>query len=333
LRDLRADNIRVGVLGTDASVDDTESIELSLQLRRVHKREYSFMNFLLAIEEQVALGRSPSDIQRSFRIQSKTYEQARWLLAFIRDAIQRSRIRVDWDRNAVELSLVYFEQHQGKLEELYRAYTKLQRSDPEKAEMLREQRLLALIMNRSKTDLRLVDAGFARAYMPELIKDADGATTTLTIGGIREPVEGPSGVVEELRQRTTEILQASALTVAATAVPVGQVTAAQSKLALLADQLDKALDKAEKQNRIVKRKFGPAERLSDATEDLALALEAVAHARATNDFDADDLDQPLRQLRTRLVQLAQAISRDREAASSTADGLLWLRQSATLSTD
>lgn len=84
--------IRVGVLPPDASYDDIQSIELSLQLRRDHKREYSFVNFLLAIDERTVGGQLPANIQSDFRIKAATYERSRWILAFIRDAIDRSSV-------------------------------------------------------------------------------------------------------------------------------------------------------------------------------------------------------------------------------------------------
>jgi hypothetical protein len=64
LKELGSPNIRVAVLPDDASLDDRQAIELSLQLVREHKRDYSFMNFLLAIDARIA--RSLSSPLRHF---------------------------------------------------------------------------------------------------------------------------------------------------------------------------------------------------------------------------------------------------------------------------
>lgn len=157
LKELGREHIRVGVLPPDASHDDLESIELSLQLRRSHKREYSFMNFLLALDERVKIGRPTAEILRDFRIRQRTFDQDRWILEFVREVIKRSQATAGTGTD-VSLRLVDFETDQGKLEELYRAYSSLKGQSPDEAEVLREQRLFALILDKSKTDLRLIDA-------------------------------------------------------------------------------------------------------------------------------------------------------------------------------
>ncbi len=164
LKELGQQHIRVGVLPPDAGHDDLLSIELSLQLRKDHKRDYSFMNFLLAVEERALSGRPPAEIQKDFRIKPTTYERARWILDFVREAIDRSRVDGP-DGTDLSLRLIDFEEHQGKLEELYRAYTALKVKSPDEAEAMREQRLFAIVFNKSKTDLRLIESDFTRKYM------------------------------------------------------------------------------------------------------------------------------------------------------------------------
>jgi len=114
LRALGQEHMRVGVLPTDTSLDDMQSIELALQLRKDLRRDYSFMNLLLAIEERVSAGRPASEIQRDFRIQAKTLEKLRWILAFVQDAIQRSKVP-GASGGELSLGLVNFESDQGQL--------------------------------------------------------------------------------------------------------------------------------------------------------------------------------------------------------------------------
>ena len=80
------------------------------------------MNFLLAIDERAAAGELATKIQRDFHIQATTYERSRWILEFVREAIERSKVG-GANGKALAMRLVDFESHQGKLEELYRAYT------------------------------------------------------------------------------------------------------------------------------------------------------------------------------------------------------------------
>lgn len=192
LKDLGEKNIRVGVLPSDTGYDDLQSIELSLQLRKDHRRDYSFMNSLLAVDERAAAGDLPAKIQGEFRIKATTYEQRRWILQFVQDAIERSRVGGP-NNKTFAMRLVDFESHQGKLEELYRAYTALKKNSSGQADALREQRLLALILDKSKTDLRLVEADFIQRYMKSVLEPvAPSAPPALRIPGTSITVPGPS---------------------------------------------------------------------------------------------------------------------------------------------
>ncbi|MGA5199515.1 hypothetical protein ACPCDR_40695, partial [Streptomyces exfoliatus] len=140
LRELGSVSMRVGVLPESFTWSDINAVELALQLRKDHRRDYSYINRLLAMEEQASLGRTPDVIAKAFRIQVKTYEQERWILRVVRDQIERSA-----NGNAV-LRLVDFEDHQEKLKELHRDYSKLAASDPDRAEVLKETRMAAITL-------------------------------------------------------------------------------------------------------------------------------------------------------------------------------------------
>jgi hypothetical protein len=328
LRELEKPYIRVGVLPVDAGHDDVQSIELSLQLRRDHKRDYSFVNFLLAIDERVSAGRPASEVQRDFRIKISTFERSRWILDFIRKAIKRSRV-TDASGREVSMRLVDFETHQGKLEELHKAYTSLKAKSPDDAEAMLEQRLLAVALNKSKTDVRLIEADFADRYMKGIdIGSGVEAAPAVNIPGTSVSVPGDSPKVMALRALTTEVLQARAVELAPAVVSAQAATEASQTLKKMDDALDSALTLAGKQGRVTKKRFAASDRLSDANEDLALTLSAVADARSTGTFTADDLDDGLADLRTNLAKLAQLLSRGPVGDSA---GIAWLRAAASLS--
>jgi hypothetical protein len=327
LRELAQEHIRVGVLPPDAGLDDLESIELSLQLRRDHKRDYSFVNFLLAVDERVEAGRLPGDIQRDFRIKSSTYERSRWILQFIREAISRSEVE-DSAAQKLSMRLVDFETHQGKLEELHTAYSALKSKAPADAEALREQRLLALAMGKSKTDLRLIEPDFIERYMKDVLPPAtEVPSTVVRIPGTKVTVPGPSPKVQALRELTNQVLQAKAVETASQSASPGAVAAAGATIDKLNAALEPALEQAGKRDRLIKRRFAAADRLSDANEDLSLLLRAVAEAKATSDFKAEDLDDTLIELRKNLAQLARMIG---PADDGQGDGVAWLRALASL---
>jgi hypothetical protein len=319
LKELGQENMRVGVLPPDAGHADLESIELSLQLRKDHRREYSFMNFLLAVDERAADGQPAAVIQSAFRMKATTYERSRWILSLIRDAIKRSEVAVDKGQ-PVALRLVDFEAHQGKLEELYRAYCALRLKSPDEAEALREQRLLALILEKSKTDLRLIEPDFVKRYMPSHMP-RPAAAPSQKIPGTSITVPGPSQEVQALRELTTTALQARSVKRAPVSTPQ-DITTATNLLGELDKSLVKALDNAGKQARVQKRRIAAADRVSDASDDLALAVQSIAEARATGNFVEEDLEEALQNLRVMLDKLAAIVVRDADSKSEVFD---WLR--------
>ena len=327
LSELGTENIRVGVLPSDAGSADIETVELSLQLRKNLLRNYSFMNFLLAIDERVQLGRPQSEILSTFRITMKTLERSRWILSFIQDAMTRSHVQLD-DGSVTQLRLIDFEKDQGKLEELWRAYHALKPASPDEAEALREQRLLAIALDKSKTDLRLIEPDFAERHLDGLIT-ASPAAPAVTIPGTSIVAPGPSSKVSALRDLATSVLQARAVQHAPDLAGTRAQLEAANRLAQVNSVLDKGLDQAGKNARIMKRRTAAVDRLTDPNDQIVQALEADATARASGNFDPEDLDDELRRLRTQLSKLARSVAR---GDGADAEGAAWLRTVAALET-
>lgn len=333
LRELSAESIRVAVLPPDAGEDDIRSVELALQMRKDFKREYSFVNFLLAVDERVAAGHSANLIMADFRIRRATFDRAMWILGFIREALDRSK-HVDEAGKVVQLRLVDFETDQGKLEELHRAYSALRPKAPDEAEALREQRLLALALDKSKTDLRLIDQGFAATYLSHKLPEPPGSSPSRTIPGTSIPVEQPSQRLQQLKALTNEVLQAKAVVTASSGeVSDSARAAAQARVQDLSGAMDGALDKAGRNARLKQRKVAPADRIADAVEDLDLAVQAIAGARSVGQFDADDLEGALTLLRGSVERLAQLVRlNDTDSVHSDGaafgDGISWLLAAA-----
>jgi hypothetical protein len=321
LQELGHEDIRVAVLPQDAAVKDQQTVELSLQLRKDYKRDYSFMNFLLAIDERIQVGVAPEKIQSEFRIRPRTFDRSIWILAAVRELIQRSQVQAPGGR-LMSMRLVDFEIHQGKLEELHRAYTALKAKAPDDAEALREQRLLAIALDKSKTDVRLIEPRFVETYMGSLLPDAPAASArSVSIPGTSIAAPAPSPKVGALTSLTDEVLKARSVAIDAGSAPPELVKEAGKTLEKVTEALDAGLDKAGRNGRVVKKRLAPVDRLSDANEDLELSITAVAEARSTGSFDAGDLDEALLSLKSNLVQLARIATRD---TKPDLEGLRWL---------
>jgi hypothetical protein len=325
LRDLGEKNIRVGVLPTDTSQRDINAVELSLQLRRDKRREYSYINRLIAIEEELTSGRREEDVARDFNIKTTTLKQDRWVYQLIRDAIDRSRAD-----GGVALREVDFEDHQEKMRELARDYIKLAQSNPDAAEQLKEVRLAMVVLNYPKTSVRLAEADFHARYLderlPEVLRPAAQESTSVSIPGLPGvAMPDAAAAVKATRVLTDSLLQASAKARAGDKLAPATVAAADSLVKTARKTFDAAVKLAGQNAQLQKRQVVVTERLTDAADYVNQCAAEFAEARAKRVLDEDAFDDALLTLRASLARLAKQAGR---AFSSPGDGVAWLLDAA-----
>uniref|UniRef100_A0AAU2V8L4 Transcriptional regulator n=1 Tax=Streptomyces sp. NBC_00003 TaxID=2903608 RepID=A0AAU2V8L4_9ACTN len=318
LAELGVANIRVGVLPESCTWADVDAVELSLQLRRDHRREYSYVNRLLAVDEQFSLGRQPADIAREFRIRTATCEQDLWILTCLRDLIERSR---DGD---VALRLLDFEDHQEKLRELHRRYVKESAVSKENADLLKETRLAAILLGFSKTDVRLIEPDFKARYLdkrlPQELKPA-AAPAAVAIPGLGRTVRAADPKVGAAKALTDSVLKAKAVEGAAEAVAAHRLTAATSTFQLAREAVESALEPAGKDARVRKRKQAAPDRINDACQDLEQCITDLVMSRASRSLDEEVLDEAVGKLRDTLGKLAAECAR---SVSEPGEAVAWL---------
>lgn len=328
LRELGEPTIRVGVLPADAGWGDVGQVELALQLRRELKREYSFLNFLLAVDEFVSNGRPTADIARDFRVHGKTINRAKWILGFINDAIERSVSEVNGQET--RLRLIDFERNQGQLEELARTYLALEPKDPTAAAKLREGRLLGVIFDFSKTDIRSIEGDFVETYLAdELSPPDDREAASVSIPGLDVTVPPEDQGVAAIRALTDKVLQAKAIAAAAsgaTSIDVSRAADAANLTATLRAAALGGVEKAQAIARAAKKRQEAPERLSVAADIVDEAAKAVVSARVTGQLDSEALDSALIGLREALRRLADQVHRG--TGEETGEGVEWLLASA-----
>ncbi|RII19719.1 hypothetical protein DSC45_06885 [Streptomyces sp. YIM 130001] len=332
LRDLGRTSMRVGVLPASFSWADINAVELSLQLRNDHRRDYSYINRLLAMEEQASVGRIPGDIARDFRIREATYHQERWILGVVRELIKRSSSR----GGVAALRLVDFEDDQEKLKELHRRYEKLKSVDPDQAEALKEARLAAILLGFSKTDVRHIDetflhSGYLDRNLPPNLTQAGTEPEPQpaeTIAGLDMPVPETAAAVAAARSLTDRIVRAKA---AARGGKPGlgdaEMSSAQEVVEEAKEAFDRAIDAAGRDARVRKRKQLAPARLADACVDIDQCVADFVQARASQSLDEEAFDEALLKLRSSISKLAQQAGR---GASHPGDGLAWLLGAAKL---
>ncbi|MFE9737994.1 hypothetical protein [Streptomyces sp. NPDC006477] len=331
LRELGQQTMRVGVLPEWFTWDDISAVELALQLRRDHRRDYSYINRLLAMEEQAGLGRTPDAIAKDFRIRPSTYHQERWILGTIREQISRSA-----NGGMPGLRLVDFEDHQEKLKELHRAYEKLAGADPDRADILKELRMAAIVMGFAKTDVRHIDEGFRDRYLSRTMSpnfsdpvgEQAAAVSVPGLGGVTLP--GTSSAVSAARALNDKVLRAKALASASSDVASDHDRKlAQDVFQEARAAFDQAIDAAGRDARLKKRKQMAPARIADACADIDQSVVELVQARASRSLDEEALDEAVLKLRESLRKLAQQAGR---GSVTPGDGVAWLIEAVSLET-
>lgn len=320
-------NIRVGILPSDASRADLDALELSLQMQpRIH-RDYSFVNQLMSINELVKSGVPTKEVLSAFNMKQPRLERSLWLLNFIDEAIARSRTS-DGQGKVLSLRRFDFERDQGQLEELYRAWHTLVQTDKTKAAILRETRLIGVVLNLAKTDLRVMQDNFIPKYVaPKL----DESYIPKVVAAPGKTLPGLSDLTfpnasEELLQVTAladSVLKAEAIKKHATLTE----PAPESATTLINDltsayKAGKKLAGADEEYR--KKGTTPASRVLQASDQLDFATSAVTAANAIRNLDVQALEDALEILRQSMTRLAQVLSRV-ESCDEMDVGFAWIQ--------
>ncbi|MFI7316205.1 transcriptional regulator [Streptomyces venezuelae] len=322
LKELGVTHIRVGVLPESCTWDDINAVELSLQLRPDQRRDYSYINRLLAMEEQHRLGRSLADVAAEFRIRTSTCEQDLWILSCLEDLIDRS------SDGKAKLRLLDFEQHQEKLRELYRRYAKESAASKDNAEVLKETRLVAIVLGFSKTDVRLIEPDFRERYLdrylPETLKVVPEMPTAVTIPGLNRTMNSASPRVAQAKALTDTVLKAKAVETAEDGSLTERSKTATRTFMVAREAVEEALEPAGKDARVRKRKQAAQDRITDACQDIEQCITDLTLAKASGSLDEEAFDEAVLSLRKTLTKLAVATQRSIKAPG---DGVSWLRES------
>ncbi|MFI0979633.1 transcriptional regulator [Streptomyces sp. NPDC021093] len=320
LKELAVPNIRVAVLPASCTEADIHAVELSLQLRPDERRPYSYINHLLALEEQVKLGKHLSEVARNFRTTQPACERDLWILSQLQDLVRRS------STGTLSLRLMDFEEAKEKLFELFRAYSKEHGKNKDKADLLKEARLTAIALDFSKTDVRYISSDFQARFLdqrlPESVKGAAGAPAAVSIPGLNRVVQSAGAPVAAARALTDSLLRARAVQVADDKATPEQLSTASQAVTEIKDAFEEAIEFAGKDHRLRKKRQAAPDRVLDASKDLEQCITDLVMARGNGSLDEGAFDDALISLRTVMGRLAV------EAGKSIplpGEGVTWLR--------
>lgn len=153
VRELGFQGFDVAVLPADATDDDFFDIEMSLQLRKLVRQDYTFTNELLLLD---------SHLSRTQNEQA-TINAMQWR----RDGKKKLRLYQGYlaliqEIRALNPNLKYdsFDKRAEFIKNLYDDYTKLAEHSPAEAESLKMTKLLGLFLGNNKDEIRETDEYF-----------------------------------------------------------------------------------------------------------------------------------------------------------------------------
>lgn len=324
LRELKTvTTMRVGVLPESCNWTDINDVEIALQLRPDRRRDYSYINRLLAIEElRIQLNRSPALIAKTFHTTTKACEQDLWVLAQLRELIERSTTT-----GGVSLRLVDFEDSKEKLRELHRVYMNEHAKSRERADLLKEARLAAIALGFSKTDVRYIESDFQNRYLdkalPDELKPAETAVepASVAIPGLNRTVKGTGASVKSARAMTDRVLQAKAVESARGGTSPANISAASATISSYKGAFEDAIEVAGRSARLKKKRQAAPDRINDACKDLEQSITDLVLSRGSSSLDEGALDDALGNLRDVLGRLEEEAQRTVELPG---DGVAWL---------
>jgi ParB-like chromosome segregation protein Spo0J len=324
LKELGVANIKVGVLPDDTSRQDINDVELSLQLRKDRRRDYSYINRLIAIDEELGRGRSEADVAKDFNIKLATLQRDRWVYDLILKAIERSKTE-----DGASLRLIDFEQHQEKLRELHRDFTKLAATDTDAANQLLQSRLAMVLLDYPKTSLRLAEQEFYTRYLesrlPGDLKPEVSAAEPVPVPGIPGatlPAQSSDSAAAEAL--TDRLLRAKAVASDGSSGTSSAAEVAEASAVMKGARatFDVAVKLAGQNAELVKRQTKVPERLTDAADYITQCSNEFAEAKAKRALDEEAFDDALIVLRESLEGLARQAGRTFTAPGEGVDWLL-----------
>jgi hypothetical protein len=171
LRDLGEQYINVAVLPEGASPEEISELELQLQMQKRFRQEYTFTNQLLFIRDLVDAGYSDEDIALMMNLAASKKEselkkgreevnQLTRVLAMIEDVREIAK-----KAGAPPVPYTFFDGKRQSLLEIDDAHEKLKKTDPSRADRLRQVRLVGLLSDAGYADLREMDEKFLEEHL------------------------------------------------------------------------------------------------------------------------------------------------------------------------
>jgi len=165
LRDSGVGGIDVAVLPITANDNDFFDIEMSIQLRKLVHRDYTYTNLLLLVKS----------LTERFESNEAIFNALGWK----KDGERRLERHLRWlslveeIRRESEKDYIFFDDKAELIKNLDEAYQSLLQSDPSEAENLKWNRIFSLVLGLNKDEVRAIDETFVSAQISQHLPGSD----------------------------------------------------------------------------------------------------------------------------------------------------------------
>ena len=307
--------IRVAVLPKNADPKDIDKLELTLQMRRDFKQDYTFANQLLFVEDLKAkLKYSDEDVAKAMNLAASGDKAA--LRKGALQARQRTRllaiIREIQQRSDGKIPLHFFNGVRVALEELDALFEDLRKTDPLAAEQMKEARILAILVGTQYRHIRSISAtSAAEKVVPSLLGNDDIGTAVESIladpgqpadlPGLDDLADDPSGDEDKTptvgalvdliaRNWDNDSVDLPGTNGTATLMPLEDL---KNKIA---EELDSVHEEVVREDKATKSLTGPVQLLKTARSSASLALVAYQKVASHPGFKNGTLGYELKKL-------------------------------------
>ncbi|MFN0011730.1 MAG: hypothetical protein ACKVS8_08830 [Phycisphaerales bacterium] len=326
LRDLGEQYIRVIVLSPNATESELDELELTIQMAREFRQDYTFTNELLFVNDllnthrrslrYIALALRWADSTSDAEVRRAEQRVTEWqqILSIVRDLQNRSGGRIP---------LTDFDDKRQALQEINRQYQELSASDQALAENVKSARLLGLLTGLGYRELRFFDEDFLTDHLVPALMDDE----TLGDHSPHMWAEGPEGAAVDLpgldlpglddqpAQPGVNVLPLVKRVAESTADEVIEVRSAAGEVEInreafvvaLRGALMNAVDLARADRKAGGRLARPAAMLKDVTAKLSRVIRAFEDVADDAQFDRAKFNQMYASFQAAAEKLEQSL--------------------------
>lgn len=304
IRELGWTGFDVAVLPEDATDEDFFNIEMSLQLRKLVHQDYTFTNELLLVDSY--LKRSGSE--------EATIKAMQW----VRNGRNKLRdyqgyLQLIQEIISLNPSLTYsfFDSKAELIKNLYSQYTLVYQDSPERAEVLKQTRLLGLFLGLNKDEIREMNEFFLE---DEVFREVDGTALEKLFEDYRNSDQHNSALDSLLGEGDSAKLDIKALVKDVANTVVG--SDGQIDISLVDENYKHLHNKARSSSRQLREdrvtaemRSEPIEYLREVTKKIQDLAERIPELFRDEGFDKGKFSHQAKKTKKSIEQLSEALSR------------------------